>query len=235
MIMNDEKWLYNEMSHSGVDFSDSREVQIYDSYMQKIRNIEPEVAKMKDALILGSDDSVLDIGTGTGEMAIGLACHCKQVLAIDVSAAMIEYAEQKAERRGCSNITFQQAGFLTFAQPQQSLDRVISQFALHHLPDFWKFIALKRIYTALKPGGIFCLQDAVLPVKVDDYKRYFTDVVKQIEISGGEKVARDTEKTIRDEYVTLDWIMEGLLEKAGFTITSQEYGAPFIGTYLCTK
>ncbi len=232
--MLSEKWRYNEMVHCGVNFSDSSEVAVYDSYMQKLRDIVPEVAKMKKALQLESDDIVLDIGTGTGEMAIGLAAHCKHVMAIDISAAMIEYAKQKAMERQCNNITFEQAGFLTFGQPPHSIDRIISQIALHHLPDFWKFVGLKQIHSALKPGGIFCLQDTVLPVK-DDYETYFSEVVGLVEKGGGSKVARDTEKTIRDEYMTLDWIMEGLLEKAGFKIISKEYGVPFVGTYLCTK
>ncbi|SMC41798.1 Ubiquinone/menaquinone biosynthesis C-methylase UbiE [Sporomusa malonica] len=222
------------MVHSGVDFSDSNEVQVYDSYMQKLRDISPEVKKMKDVLQLGTNDIVLDIGAGTGEMAIGLAAHCKHVLAFDISAVMIECAKQKAIKRQCNNITFAQAGFLTFMQPLHSIDRIISQFALHHLPDFWKFVGLQQIHSALKPGGIFCLQDAVLPVK-NDYESYFSEVVRQVEGGGGSKVARDTEKTFRDEYLTLDWILEGLLEKAGFRIVSREYGAPFVGTYLCTK
>ena len=48
-------------------------------------------------------------------------------------------------------------------------------------------------------------------------------------------MARDSEKTFRDEYITLDWIMEGLLQKAGFKIIKQEYSAPFVATYLCAK
>lgn len=232
--MLSEKWRYNERVHSGVDFSDSSEVEVYDSYMQKLRDMTPEVTKMKEALQLGANDIVLDIGTGTGEMAIGLAAYCKQVVAIDISPAMVEYAKQKAIKRQCSNITFQQAGFLTFVPPPHSLDRIISQFALHHLPDFWKSVALKQIYSALKPGGVFFLQDAVLPEK-DDYEAYFSEVVSLVEKGGGPKVARDTEKTIRDEYMTLDWIMEGLLKKAGFVIVSREQAVPFVSTYLCTK
>jgi putative AdoMet-dependent methyltransferase len=234
-MITDKRLLYNEFLHPGVDFADSREVEAYDSYMQKLRTIGPEVEKVRAAVGLAAGDTVLDIGAGTGEMAIGLAAHCRQVIAVDVSAAMVEYAADKARRRACRSATFRQAGFLTFEQPPASLDVVISQFALHHLPDFWKFIALRRVYAALKPGGRFLLQDAVLPGGVADYQSYLTEVIAKIEAVAGDKVARDAEQSFREEYVTLDWIMGGLLAKAGFKLTREEYGAPFIGTYLCIK
>ena len=230
-----ERFRYNEMLHSGVDFSDVQEVAAYDSYMQKLRKIEPEVQKMKAIVSLGAEDSVLDIGAGTGEMALGLSKYCKQVFAVDVSKAMIDYAGQKACQRESGSIGFTQAGFLTFNFPPETMDVVLSQFALHHLPDFWKSIALKRIYTVMKAGGRFLLQDCVLPSAIDDYNRYFDDVVRQIEVSGGEKAARDTEKTFRDEFVTLDWIMADLLQKTDFRIVHHECSAPFLHTYLCVK
>ena len=45
----------------------------------------------------------------------------------------------------------------------------------------------------------------------------------------------DTEISIRDEYYTLDWIMEGLLTRAGFTIKKAEYTDGFMAFYLCEK
>ena len=233
--MISERYRYNERIHSGVDFSNAQEVAVYDSYMQKLRNMEPEIEKVKSIVRLGSSDVVLDVGAGTGALAIGLAKHCKQVFAIDVSKAMIDYAEQKASEQENIPIVFSHAGFLTFLLPPETLDVVVSQFALHHLPDFWKSIALKRIFAAMRPGGRFFLQDCVLPSTVDDYDKYFAEVVSRIETTGGEKVAKDTEKTFRDEFVTLDWIMTELLEKAGFRIISREYSVPFINTYLCLK
>ena len=233
-MVSDPRFLYDEQHHSGVDFSDEREVEAYDSYMQKLRNIRGEIDKIKEAVKISGEDVVLDIGTGTGEIPMGLAACCKQVTAVDISAAMIKYAKQKAEQRGASSVKFLQAGFLTFQFQQESFDLVISQMALHHLPDFWKYIALKRIREVLKPDGRFFFQDAVLPA-VEDYDHYFNDAVSKIEAVGGAKVARDSEKSFRDEFVTIDWAMENLLNKAGFNIIRKEYSAPFVGTYLCRK
>jgi len=51
----------------------------------------------------------------------------------------------------------------------------------------------------------------------------------------GKEMAQDIEAHIRDEYSTLDWIMEGLIEKAGFCIDKLEYHNGFMGVYVCTK
>jgi putative AdoMet-dependent methyltransferase len=48
-------------------------------------------------------------------------------------------------------------------------------------------------------------------------------------------VALDTETAIREEFSTLDWIMEGLLIKAGFHIEKLEYPVKFLAIYVCCK
>ncbi len=71
------------------------------------------------------------------------------------------YAKQKAHAMGISNIAFSQAGFLSYEHNGYPLDLIVSNLALHHLPDFWKMIALKRIYQLLKNGGTFYLGEPV--------------------------------------------------------------------------
>ena len=50
---------------------------------------------------------------------------------------------------------------MSFAYQPNSYDLIVSEFTLHHLPDFWKAVALARIYGALKPGAQFFLRQAV--------------------------------------------------------------------------
>jgi ubiquinone/menaquinone biosynthesis C-methylase UbiE len=149
------KWQYNEMRQIGTDYADAAEVQAYDSRMQKLRNVKEETKSIISSLGLASDQTILDLGTGTGDFALAAAQRCARVFAVDVSPAMLDFARRKAEMRGIKNIEFHQAGFLTYEHRGEPLNAVVSQLALHHLPDFWKLIALKRIFAMLKEGESF--------------------------------------------------------------------------------
>jgi hypothetical protein len=46
---------------------------------------------------------------------------------------------------------------------------------------------------------------------------------------------QESEIHLRKEYSTCDWIMEGLLERAGFMIKKDDYTDGFLAMYLCTR
>ena len=121
-------------------------------------------------LDLQPDQTVLEIGTGTGEFALAAAIHCSKVYAVDLSESMLRYVEKKAKSRGVSNVEFFQGGFLTYQHPTP-VDAVVTQLALHHLPDFWKQVAMMRIAVMLRDGGKLCLRDVVFNFDIKDYER----------------------------------------------------------------
>lgn len=229
------RWYYDEFKQVGVDYTDIEEVQAYDLRMQKLRDIKKEVSIIQDVLKISDSDLVLEIGTGTGELALNLSPYCRKIIAIDVSEKMIEFARIKAEKQGKENIQFCHAGFLTYENYNESFDIIITQLALHHLSDFWKMLALRRIYGMLKKGGKFYLRDVVFPSHIQDYESYFTSIITGLNKTAGEKIANETEIHIREEFSTLDWIMEGLLKNAGFQIEETKYSDGFIANYVCKK
>ena len=234
MMKSFPNWYYNEIQQIGVDYSNSEEVQAYDLKMQRIRNINKEIENVKASINLGKSDSLLEIGTGTGEFAIGISRYCSVVYALDISPAMLKIARKKAKFQNRDNIKFFQGGFLTYCHQGEPINIVVSQLALHHLPDFWKFIALKRIYELLNKGGKFYLRDVVFPT-IDDYFSFFDGIIKKIKTSAGEKIAEEIRIHIKEEFSTLDWVMENLLEKAGFNIEKVDYFNDFLAVYICTK
>lgn len=229
------KVLYNELKQIGVNYADKKEVQEYDSRMQGLRNMRKENKEIIEALNITKDSAILEIGSGTGELAIEAAKYCKKVYAVDISPVMLSSAHVKAKIKGISNIEFYHAGFLTYHHKNDLLDAVVSQLALHHLPDFWKLIALKRICSLLKEGGRLFIRDIVYSSDVEDYSLYFETLIGNMKQYAGDRLARDLEAHIKDEYSTLDWIMEGLLNKAGFNIEKIQYREKYIAAYLCSK
>lgn len=228
-------WQYNEIKQVGTDYSDTEEVRIYDQNMQKVRDIGEEIRNIISCTGLKGNQTVIEFGTGTGEFALEAAKFCNKVYAVDVSTAMLEYARKKARIQGIKNIVFCHAGFLTYEHEGEQPDVVVSQLALHHLPDFWKMIALRRIFNILKNGGRFYLRDTVYSFEVDNYRSFFNNWLEDTQKFAGDGFARDTAVAIRDEFSTLDWIMESLLKRAGFSIDRAEYPEGFMAVYVCTK
>jgi putative AdoMet-dependent methyltransferase len=228
-------WQYNEMKQVGTDYNDVAKVQAYDKQMKKLRDIDKENETIIKNLNISSNHTIIEFGTGTANFAIEAARQCKKVFAIDVSPGMLGFAEKKASMNGISNIEFHNAGYLTYEHKEEQVDAMVSQLALHHLPDFWKLIALKRISGMLKIGGKFFLKDTVYSFDVNTHEKFFNNLIDNIRKAGGLELSDDMEIAIRDEYSTLDWIMEDLLERAGFSIDKAEYMEGFMAVYLCSK
>ena len=226
-------WQYHEPNHPGADFDAMAE--IYDRNMQKFRDVQGEIREVLDFLDLQPDQTVLEIGTGTGEFALAAARNCAKVYAVDLSAGMLRYAKKKAESQGVSNVEFIQGGFLTYEHQGAPLDAVVTQIALHHLPDFWKQIALMRMAGMLRDGGKLFLRDVVYSFDIREHKSFFEDFVSKASETVGPKFAEHIEAHVKNEYSTLDWIMMGLIERAGFDVERAEHLNGFVGAYFCRK
>jgi SAM-dependent methyltransferase len=83
----------------------------------------------------GPGDVVLDIGTGTGAVALALADRANSVLGRDVSEGMLEEARAKAHDRGLENVSFAEGRFREPNLSGEPVDVVTSNFAMHHIDD----------------------------------------------------------------------------------------------------
>ncbi|MDQ2053494.1 class I SAM-dependent methyltransferase [Halobellus sp. H-GB7] len=92
----------------------------------------------------GPDDVVLDLGTGTGAIALALAPNAKCVIGRDISEGMLAEARVKAGDAGLENVEF---GEGRFRDPNYDgpVDVVTSNFAMHHLSDAEKREAIAAI------------------------------------------------------------------------------------------
>lgn len=102
---------------------------------------------------LGSGDTVLEFGCGTGSTALRLAPHVARMIATDISAEMITIAREKAEAQGCSNVDFRRAPLIDGAVAETGLDAVLAYSVLHLVAD--RRALLARLHGMLKPGGLF--------------------------------------------------------------------------------
>ena len=228
-------WYYDEFQHVGVDYENLDEVRSYDDEIGKGINQRDNCKEIVDALGIKATDSVLEIGTATGRLAIDLADVCEHVCAIDISESMLAYAREKAKKLGKDNVAFIRAGFLSFQCEENTLDAVITKFALHHLPDHWKFVAVKRLYDMLRPGGKLFLKDAMISVDIHHFYESVDEWISSTQKESGDKPAEALTLFIKEEYPTYQWIMEKMLEEVGFHIDSMSSLYGLHTTFVCSK
>ncbi len=228
-------WRYNEMKPCGVKYNNVFCALSYDIHHQRFRDYKRESENIIALLGLEKDHTVIDMGCGTGAFAINAAKQCKDVYAVDVSKAMLSCARRKARRAKLDNIEFCHGGFLTYEHKKEPVDAIVSTVVLHHIPNFWKLIRLRRLAQMLKPEGKLFLFDVVFSFDVNDYKSRLDKWIKSTAKKVGLTFAIETQTHVREEYSTFDWVMEGLLQKAGFVIDKADYKNDFIASYLCTR
>jgi len=137
---------------------------------------------------LREDDVVADLGTGTGAIALALADDAGEVVGRDISEGMLERAREKAAERGIENVSFGEgrfrepniaeqssAGNRPSADDVDSVDVVVSNFAMHHLSDAEKREAIEAI-AALGPRT-FVLGDVMFFGEPDPDEPFYSPAV----------------------------------------------------------
>jgi ubiquinone/menaquinone biosynthesis C-methylase UbiE len=220
------------MIQRGTDYASVERVREYDERMAAMRNVAAEAEMILALLALSPDDVLLEVGTGTGAFARAAARRCRRVVGLDVSPVMLEYATQRAGEEGMDNIDFQEAGFLTYKHRGEPFAAAVTQLALHHLPDAWKLIALRRLAGFLRPGGVLYLTDVVFPDSAQaDWSAYFQTLVDSMPENSRTEMACH----VRQEFSTFDWMMREILVHAGFAIERAELEQAFLAHYLCRR
>jgi 2-polyprenyl-3-methyl-5-hydroxy-6-metoxy-1,4-benzoquinol methylase len=218
-------WYYNERRRIGLDRAVAS-IGASDDTDQRVHDTLAMLGVKKGWRIA-------DIGCGNGILACEAAMMGADVDAIDISPDMLTLAELNARNRRVP-IRKRSSGLLSFAYEPNSYDLIVSEFTLHHLPDFWKAVALSRIHAALKPGAVFYLRDIVFVSMPDGCER---DVEQWADFNiKNHDFDRDSVVThMRDEYSTFGWVIERMLTETGFTLVSADYHAPMHGTYILQK
>ena len=122
------------------------------------RRFTPPIAfRLNTMAGLKDGDQVLDVGTGTGVVALDAAARVGRkgrVTGIDLSQGMLAIARKHGiPYNGVLEFREMDAEHLAFGD--SSFDSVVSLFALLHFPD--PLLALREIHRVLRPGGSIAL------------------------------------------------------------------------------
>ncbi len=125
------------------------------------------VARSIEALSKIDHPTILDLATGTGDLAIMLSKKLDKLgkkyklIAMDFNKEMLDLGKKKAVLAGSNKISFEISDAMKTGYPNNYFDLVISGFALRNLDDLEVFsLELKRI---LKRNGKFIFVDMAVP------------------------------------------------------------------------
>ena len=220
-------WYPEERDHAGPEHLDDEYVAGYDAKTQLDLEAALELLRRHG---LDADATLVDLGCGTGMLAAAAASEAARVVGVDPSPAMLDYARRRSDL-----VEWVEAGFLTYEHEGDRPQLVHSRNALHHLPDFWKGVALVRIHDLLAPGGVLVLRDMVYDFEPAEVDSEIEEWVAGGAASPAEGWTRpELEEHVRNEHSTFAWLHESLLEHAGFGILERQVGRAIYATYVCT-
>ncbi|MFP5283243.1 MAG: class I SAM-dependent methyltransferase [Actinomycetes bacterium] len=214
-------WLLDEVASAGRENLDAAHVARYDG--KEDAGATDEVELLRE-LGLKETSVLVDLGAGTGQLTLAVAPFCGRVVAVDVSPVMLDRLRTKVADRRLSNVEVVQAGFLTYRHTGEPADLVYSRYALHHLPDAWKAVALTKLHKVLRPGGLLRLWDVVYNFAPQDAE----DRLETWCATGGDGIVgewsrAELEEHVRDEHSTFTWLLEAMVDRAGFHIEDARY------------
>lgn len=218
-------WWLDEAAHAGPEHLDAEYVAAYDDKART--DWSDDVAALREYGV-GPSSTVVDLGAGTGTFALTIAPHVARVVAVDVSTAMVALMRS----RGIDAV---QAGLLTYEHEGDPADAVVSRNVLHHLPDFWKAVALERVARMLRPGGAFFLRDIVYAFEPGDAEAAIEAWLQAAPDDPADGWTRpQLAEHVRDEHSTFTWLLEPMLQRAGFEIRERSASAIY-ASYRCVR
>jgi SAM-dependent methyltransferase len=227
-------WMLDELAHAGPEHLDPVFVAGYErkqGYPDPAEDLAVLAAHGLDAR-----STVVDLGAGTGRFSLAAARRFGQVIAVDISRAMLGFLRVRAAAAAVANLACVQAGFLSYQHAGSPADAVYTRNALHQLPDFWKAVALDRIGRMLRPGGVLRLHDLIYdfqPSQAEEVFGRWLDGAADDPAEG--YTSADFAEHIRTEYSTFRWLLEPMLAVAGFEIVTADFRGPVYGAYTCRK
>ncbi|WP_250126001.1 methyltransferase domain-containing protein [Chroococcidiopsis sp. CCMEE 29] len=140
-----------------------------------IRQMLPRYDEMLDAItrcLPITTNRILELGCGTGELSLKVLSRCPsaEVVAVDYSPRMLQFAQQKIQAAGYTDRwTGIEIDFGDWANNSAAVeigtgfDACVSSLAIHHLQDEMKLKLFQRISESLTPQGWFWNADPILP------------------------------------------------------------------------
>ncbi|AMC11803.1 ubiquinone biosynthesis methyltransferase UbiE [Lutibacter profundi] len=164
-------------------------------------------------------NSILDIATGTGDLAINLAqTKASKIIGLDISEGMLEVGRKKIRKLNLDNtieMVFGDSEKIPFKE--NSFDAITVAFGVRNFENLEK--GLSEIYRVLKTGGTFAVLETSVPTKTPYKQGYYFYATKILPLIG-KLFSKDKSayKYLSDSAATFPYgeAFNNILQKIGF-------------------
>ncbi len=120
-----------------------------------------ELGRLIELAHVTGAEHVLDVATGGGHTALAFAPHVREVVALDLTPAMLAAAARFLGEQGVRNVTFKLGDAEALPFGDREFDVVTARYAPHHFPRPSRFLA--EAARVLRPGGRLTMFDNMAP------------------------------------------------------------------------
>ncbi|QKY70617.1 MerR family transcriptional regulator [Lentibacillus sp. CBA3610] len=160
------------------------------------QDYDKALSKAAETIHLQPTDICVDVGVGTGNLDAKFLDKAARVIGVDQSEEMLKVCTEKYPA-----IDTRKGHFLALPLLNHEADAIVSSYALHHIPDDEKLLALDEMSRVLKSHGQICIVDLMFK-----NMQHRTDMVRRFEDDGNsEAVYAIEDEFYADRSKLIEW------------------------------
>lgn len=187
------------------------------------RDQQVDAEKFVDQLEVDRNSIVVDLGCGEAKFLAAISSGIRKGIGIDASAHMLASARRSLTDLDIRNVELIHSDFRAFDVGFEVADAVMSNYAVHHVPDGDKEEVFRRTQATLRPGGIFRLEDDSFNFPREKFEERVPEIMTQWERQfGPEGWKFMREKLAGDDFENTPYLDDliRMIENSGLTLNN---------------